>query len=295
MKETPRSGADEEARSEAKRQRAHPGLGSRLHRTAKGFVTWGLLLVLLTAPPLLAFAWYDSLQRHHAELTMRAWQIVAAKTIGNSGKQEALEHLNRQDGFFCIYRPPQQPDWVQEALHTSAWRQECLFYLKRRTWLTAIDLTPPGSVKPDGSYSDEYRACSDLSRVELPEAILTNALLIDTCLNQARLKRAILTTAVAKRASFTHADLREANLSYAILEQAYLFGARLDGADLRYADLSGANLFMANLKDAWLKGANFSSANLDAVIGLTQGQLDEACGDENTLLPRDDLTIKPCE
>jgi uncharacterized protein YjbI with pentapeptide repeats len=52
--------------------------------------------------------------------------------------------------------------------------------------------------------------------------------------------------------------------------------------------LSGADLLSATLS-----GANLSSANLSDVKNLTQTQLDKACGNANTKLPKE-LTLKPC-
>jgi len=75
-----------------------------------------------------------------------------------------------------------------------------------------------------------------------------------------------------------------------------LSNAKAEGAKFTEADLSGANL-----QEAHLKGADFSNANLkeadlsksrcSEAIGLTQGQLDDAFGDDDTELPPG-LTIK---
>ncbi len=66
------------------------------------------------------------------------------------------------------------------------------------------------------------------------------------------------------------------------------------------ADLIRANLQSANLQGAKFRGlfgfvpvTNFAGADLTGARGLTQQQLDEACGDEETKLPPD-LTIEPC-
>jgi uncharacterized protein YjbI with pentapeptide repeats len=87
----------------------------------------------------------------------------------------------------------------------------------------------------------------------------------------------------------------------------------MDSVDLDRADLSGAKLPEADLRDAKLKRVNFSGADLRGVNlagavlrltrldgadlagarGLTQNQLDRACGDQKTALP-DGLTVKPC-
>ena len=96
------------------------------------------------------------------------------------------------------------------------------------------------------------------------------------------------------------ARLRQANLSLSVLN-----GARLNGADLRdstaygavmsRADLRGANLGQASFVGVYLQGANLSGAQLDGANlsgsdltgarGLTQSQLNRACGDDSTILP----------
>jgi hypothetical protein len=75
--------------------------------------------------------------------------------------------------------------------------------------------------------------------------------------------------------------------------QANLREADLQGADLRGAKLQRADLRDANLQRANLSGANLSGAKLTEAEHLTQQQLDEACGDEETKLS-EDLTIETC-
>ncbi len=67
----------------------------------------------------------------------------------------------------------------------------------------------------------------------------------------------------------------------------------LNFAYMKHASLKGSNLARANLTDAGLRLANISGANLRDVSGLTQGQLDMACGDGNTVLPSG-LKVAPC-
>ncbi len=76
-----------------------------------------------------------------------------------------------------------------------------------------------------------------------------------------------------KRADLSHANRREADLSRANLQGAGLGGANLQGADLR--------------------GANLQETDLLPTEGLTQEQLDLACGDAETKLPPG-MFIKPC-
>jgi hypothetical protein len=79
------------------------------------------------------------------------------------------------------------------------------------------------------------------------------------------------------------ADLRAAKLTYVDLK----------GADLSAANLTGARMARAHLDGANLRGTNLTVADLKGADGLTQDQLDSACGSERTQLDPA-LTIKPC-
>jgi uncharacterized protein YjbI with pentapeptide repeats len=107
----------------------------------------------------------------------------------------------------------------------------------------------------------------------------------------------------------TGAHASEAYLNSANLSGANLSDAKLSGANLTDAKLTGAKLsaphprvntggfsrppFAANLSKAALSRADLSNADLGGTKNLTQGQLDEACGNEQTKLP-DGLKLKPC-
>jgi uncharacterized protein YjbI with pentapeptide repeats len=62
------------------------------------------------------------------------------------------------------------------------------------------------------------------------------------------------------------------------LSGAYLIGANLSGAKMNAADPHGANLIDADLSGASLNDANLRGANLRGAEGLTQEQLNQACG-----------------
>lgn len=104
----------------------------------------------------------------------------------------------------------------------------------------------------------------------------------------ARLRQADLQISEADRARFGGANLSLANLfggrfSHADFSNANLEGAVLVGAYLGYARFTGAVL----------AGANLSGAELEGAVGLTQAQLNGACGDANTVLPTG-LTVPAC-
>jgi uncharacterized protein YjbI with pentapeptide repeats len=74
--------------------------------------------------------------------------------------------------------------------------------------------------------------------------------------------------------------------------------ANFSGATFRGADLSGANLAHANLDGADMTGAittitSFKGTDLTRAKGLTQAQLNAACGDAETKVPSG-LTVHTC-
>ncbi|MEO0608128.1 MAG: pentapeptide repeat-containing protein [Pseudomonadota bacterium] len=112
------------------------------------------------------------------------------------------------------------------------------------------------------------------------------------------------------QANLSYRDGQNLDLSSARLRQSNLSLGTFDGVNLSNADLAFANLFgarfnranftQANLQNATavgtffgassfagadLSGANLSGADLKIARGLTQAQLDTACGDASTQLP----------
>lgn len=103
-----------------------------------------------------------------------------------------------------------------------------------------------------------------------------------------RLRQADLSLATADRTRFHGANLSIANL----------FGGRFSSADFSNANLQeavfvGAYLGGARFAGADLTNANFSGAEMDSAQGLTQLQLNAACGDATTTLPTG-MTIPRC-
>ena len=89
--------------------------------------------------------------------------------------------------------------------------------------------------------------------------------------------------------TMAHADLRDVN-GYA----GRYTGVDFSGADMTNASFVGAYLGGARFRGARLSGVNFSGAEMDKSSGLTQSQLNAACGDEKTTLPRG-LRLPACK
>ena len=90
----------------------------------------------------------------------------------------------------------------------------------------------------------------------------------------------------------------DVNMTGTNLSLSNLFGARFNRVDFRRANLQnviavGTYFGSSNLAEADLSGANLSGADLELVKGLTQAQLNAACGDASTRLPKG-KTIPTC-
>jgi uncharacterized protein YjbI with pentapeptide repeats len=102
-----------------------------------------------------------------------------------------------------------------------------------------------------------------------------------------------LTNTCVKAKNLTGANFDGANavlmcMSYANFTNATFRGTDLSGANLAHADLDGADLSGAIMSITSLKGTDLTKAR-----GLTQKQLDAACGDADTKAPAG-LTVHLC-
>ena len=104
----------------------------------------------------------------------------------------------------------------------------------------------------------------------------------------ARLRQANMSATVMNGTNFSGGDLRDVNAYGGVFT-----GANFANADLTNATFVGTYLQGARFAGANLAGANFSGAEMDRAVGLTQSQLNQACGDGATRLPRG-LNIPSC-
>lgn len=107
-------------------------------------------------------------------------------------------------------------------------------------------------------------------------------------LSGARLRQADLSLSVMNRTRFANADLRDIEAYGAVFS-----GSSFAGADLTNASFVGTYLEGATFTGAKLNGTNLSGAEMSRARGLSQSQLNQACGDQNTVLPSG-LRIPAC-
>ena len=106
--------------------------------------------------------------------------------------------------------------------------------------------------------------------VDCPGCKLMGADLANTCVKDHDLRGANFDGANATLMCMSFADFRGASFRGTILDAANLGSAKLDGADI-----TGARTHITS----------FAGTDLTRVKGLTQSQLDAACGDTKTKVP----------
>lgn len=105
----------------------------------------------------------------------------------------------------------------------------------------------------------------------------------------ARLRQADLSLGTFNRTNFSGTDLRDVNAFGGLFSSASFARANLTNASFVGTYLEGANFSGANLS-----GANFSGAEMGSARGITQAQMDQACGDRSTIAPKG-IRIPVCQ
>ena len=165
-----------------------------------------------------------------------------------------------------------------------------------------------GSMLDSASFRQAQFVETDLSSVTARGTDFSGAGFVGTKMTGAMVQSALFDGAMLAKsdvssAQFSGASLRNARISGSVATDAIFYRADLIGAEisdsiLRRANLSEALLVGAVISDvdltgASLKDADLSGADLRFAAGLTQDQLDAACGTGLTRLPRG-LRIRDC-
>jgi uncharacterized protein YjbI with pentapeptide repeats len=153
----------------------------------------------------------------------------------------------------------------------------------------ALGLSAAPALAQNAAQIARVQAGASCAHCNLFQADLGNQVIKNRDFAGSRLRQADFSLSVFNYSNLSGTDLRDVNAYGALFS-----GANLRGADLTNASFVGAYLEGANLRGAKLGGANFSGAEMDRAVGLTQSQLNRACGDEKTRLPRG-LRIPVCQ
>ena len=160
--------------------------------------------------------------------------------------------------------------------------------MKRLLALAMLLLTAGPALAQNAGQIARAKAGASCPGCNLFQADLQNTQLKNKNFAHARLRQADMSAAIMNHTSFAGGDLRDVNAYGALFSSA-----NFAGANLTTASFVGAYLQGANLRGAHLSGVNFSGAEMDRAVGLTQAQLNAACGDDTTRLPRG-LHLKGC-
>ncbi|MFP5447133.1 MAG: pentapeptide repeat-containing protein [Alphaproteobacteria bacterium] len=147
------------------------------------------------------------------------------------------------------------------------------------TLFAVLVVTVPAAAQNAGQIS-QVRAGANCPKCNLFQAELGGLTLKGKNLAGARLRQADLGLTIMNRTNFAGADLRDVEAYGGVFSSA-----NFAGADLTNASFVGAHLDGASFRGARLSGANFAGAEMARAVGLTQAQLNQACGDEATRLP----------
>ncbi len=142
-------------------------------------------------------------------------------------------------------------------------------------------IAAPAAFAQNAAQIAKVEAGASCAHCNLFQIDLGNKMVSDRDFAGSRMRQGDFNLSVFRRDNFRGADLRDIN-GYGAL----FTNANLSGANLTNATFVGAYLEGANLQGAIMTGANFSGAEMDKARGLTQRQLDAACGDDTTKLPR---------
>ncbi len=158
------------------------------------------------------------------------------------------------------------------------------------TWVSALLSEQDLSVKPSNWTGEDPAQLNRVKGAKLDFVHLEQVVANDVFLAKAYLRYSRLEGAYMPRAHLEGAQMQVVHLEGALLTEAHLEGAdltkaHLEGADLTKAHLEGAHLTEAHLEDVYLRDTHLEGADLSNIHDLTQGQLEKAMGNHETILP----------
>lgn len=153
---------------------------------------------------------------------------------------------------------------------------------------TVFVLAVPTAATQNAGEIERAKSGQSCVGCNLFQADMSYSELRNVSFSGARLRQSNMTLA-----TMDGVDFSAANLSIANLYGARFTGASFKGADLTDAILVGGSFDSADFSDANLTNANLSGAEMSKSRGLTQSQLDSACGDAATELPGG-LNVQHC-
>lgn len=155
---------------------------------------------------------------------------------------------------------------------------------------SALTLAALAANSKDVARARDTRGIPNCTKCDLTSAKMTDgffqlANMIDANLSGANFDRANMAGVLLNNAKAVNASFVYTNLSGARLDNADFSGANFSNAWLNWTWFTGAKLDGANFTNARMPGAQLYGTDLSKAIGITQDQIDKACGDASTKLP----------
>lgn len=174
---------------------------------------------------------------------------------------------------------------IVAAMLATVWTGQALAFWPFGDGAVRLEIAP--------AYGGVCEDC-DLSGRLLVGAKMTNSVFNRSDFSNAVMSRADASGSEFEGADFTETDLRRASFADASCPRARFERAMLADANGSRADFTRASFAGADVTSMTFVSANLSGADMRGARGLTQAQLDEACGDARTRLPRG-LRVGRCD
>lgn len=138
-------------------------------------------------------------------------------------------------------------------------------------------------IRAEAKSANMLRA--DFRDATLTEASFHNSVLVETDFRRADLSRAIFHSTDFDHANMTSASARGADFTGSKFNQTKVTHIDFEDAILNNGEFVDAQFGQSNLTGAKMIGTVLSGSDLSRTVGLTQIQLDAACGSSMTRLP----------
>ena len=253
-----------------------------------------IFLAWWTVPLTLFAFWVRYLRRHEGWGTgLHIGVLVAAVALGIIFYRSAARTLRGDQPPRFAWKAFSWDRTIYQVAGSAVMLLGLSFGAIEVPWVSADLVEAELSTKPEnwtgiGKKEELDAQIAQVKGARLEGMDLRHALAVGAFLVKANLEDANLQGAFLVKAKLQGAHLVAANLQEAMLEDA-----NLQGADLGLAKLQGASLYYANLQGASFQDAELRGTKLRYARGLSQKQLDLACGDAETELPTG-KKIKTC-
>lgn len=246
----------------------------------RGKTLWDWL-ELLIIPAVLGIGaiWFDSEANLRADEVQRQREVV----------QRDIEDQRAKDAVLSTYFDDLSNLLLERSLLESP-RGSAIRDIARAKTLSALS-------QMDGSrkgFIVRFLYEVGLIKGSSPLLYLGGAVTGEPAVDEIVPSRGDLNGAVLHRLFMSELNLTRVHMVGADFRWAMLDKANFIGTDLRNADFTGARLREASLAGADLTGTLLHGADLSGAAGLKQDQLNQACVDEHTTLPKGLTRPAPC-